>query len=328
MDELISVIVPAYNVGPYLPNCLDSILAQSYQNIEIVIVDDGATDDSASIACAYHEKWPEKVCFLHTENRGVTSARLIGVQAAHGAWIGFVDGDDEIEEDMYERLYRNAVQYNAEISHCGYKTIVNGGERIHEFYNTGRLVQQNRIEGLKGLLGDFFEPGLWNKLFRADLLRVMIQCGEMDLSVKYNEDLLMNFYLFRMAECSVYEDFCGYHYLARSSSVTRSQFLAQKMLDHVKVRKQILEQVDSELEDLMWGDYLKACVNAYGAFSCREGEEVNAATMKTILLDNRDKWHLMSKADQIKLKGRLFFPGVFNRLYRIYVRYIRKNKYE
>ena len=328
MDELISVIVPAYNVGPYLPNCLDSILAQSYQNIEIVIVDDGATDDSASIACAYHEKWPEKVCFLHTENRGVTSARLTGVQAAHGAWIGFVDGDDEIERDMYERLYRNAVQYNAEISHCGYKTIVNGGERIHEFYNTGRFAKQSRLEGLKGLLGDLFKPGLWNKLFRADLLFSMIQRGEMDLTVKYNEDLLMNFYLFRMVECSVYEDFCGYHYLARSSSATRNQFQAQKMLDPVNVRKQILEQVDPELEDLMWGEYLKVCNNAYGVFSRREGEEENAAAMKAILLDNRDKWYLMRRADQIKLRGRLFSPGLFDRMYRIYARHIQKKKYE
>ena len=171
MDELISVIVPAYNVGPYLAHCLDSILEQTYQNLEIIIVDDGATDDSASIATAYMARWPDKIHFYHTENHGVTSARLTGVLASQGEWIGFVDGDDEIEEDMYERLYRNAVHYRADISHCGYKTIVNGGERVHEFYNTGRLAVQDRQEGLRDLIVGSFEPSLCNKLFRADLLR-------------------------------------------------------------------------------------------------------------------------------------------------------------
>lgn len=328
MDELISVVVPAYNVGPYLSNCLDSILAQSYSNIEIIIVDDGATDNSASIARAYQDRCPERVRFLHTENHGVTSARLTGVEASRGAWIGFVDGDDEVEKDLYERLYRNAVHYSADISHCGYKTIVNGGERVHEFYNTGRLAVQNRQEGLRDLIVGSFEPSLCNKLFRADLLRGMMQRGEMDLSIKYNEDLLMNFYLFRSASRSVFEDFCGYHYLARSSSVTRNQFRPQKLLDPVRVRRQMLEQIEPELKDLMWGDYLMLCTIAYGAFVGREGEEANAGALKRILLDNRDKWHLMRRADRIKLKGRLLSPSLFNRLYRIYEKYFQKKRYE
>lgn len=328
MDELISVIVPAYNVGPYLENCLNSILAQSYQNLEIIVVDDGATDDSASIATAYLARWPEKIRFYHTENHGVTSARLTGVLAAKGAWIGFVDGDDEIEADMYERLYRNAVQYKADISHCGYKTIVNGGERVHEFYNTGRLMELDRLGGVKELLAGSFEPGLWNKLFRADLLRGMLQRGEMDLSIKYNEDLLMNYYLFRIAEHSVFEDFCGYHYLARSSSVTRNQFRPEKMLDPVRVRKQILDQIDPELKDLMWGQYLTSCNHAYGSFSGRKGEEAHAEEIKTILLENRDKWRLMRRADQIKLIGRLYCPVLFNGVYRIYTRCFQKKRYE
>ncbi len=328
MDELISVVVPAYNVGPYLSNCLDSILAQSYQRIEIVIVDDGATDNSAAIARAYQEQWPEKIRFFHTENHGVTSARLTGVQAARGAWIGFVDGDDEIEQDMYERLYRNAVQYGTDISHCGYKTIVNGGERVHEFYNTGRLLQQDKIEGLKELLVGEFEPSLCNKLFRAKLLHEMLQREEMDCSIKFHEDFLMNYYLFRRADSSVFEDFCGYHYLARNSSATRDSFRSIKVLDPVKVWKQILDQVDTDLTECVWGRYLTACNSAYASFCSRKGEEANATAMKAILLENRDKWHLMRRADQIKLKGRLIFPGLFNKLFSIYVRYFQKKVYE
>lgn len=328
MDELISVIVPAYNVGTYLAHCLDSILEQTYQNLEIIIVDDGATDDSASIATAYMARWPDKIRFYHTENHGVTSARLTGVLAAQGEWIGFVDGDDEIEEDMYERLYRNAVHYRADISHCGYKTIVNGGERVHEFYNTGRLMELDRLDGVKELLAGSFEPGLWNKLFRADLLLGMVKRREMDLSIRHNEDLLMNYYLFRSAEHSVYEDFCGYHYLARSSSVTRNQFRPEKLLDPVKVRKIILDQVEPELKDLMWGDYLMLCTIAFGSFSGQKGAEAYAEEMKAILLQNRDKWRLMRRADQIKLRGRLYCPLLFNTLYSIYLRFFQKKRYE
>lgn len=328
MDELISVIVPAYNVGPYIAHCLDSILSQTYQNLEIIIVDDGATDDSASIATAYQERLPEKVRFFHTENHGVTAARLTGVREARGSWIGFVDGDDEIEEDMYERLYRNAVQYGASISHCGYKTIVNDGERVHEFYNTGRLMESDSLEGVKELLAGSFEPSLCNKLFRADLLHGMLQRREMDISIKHNEDLLMNYYLFRSAEHSVFEDFCGYHYLARSSSVTRNQFRSEKMLDPVRVRKIILDQVEPELKGLMWGNYLMLCIIAYGVFAGRKGEKANAAAMKCILLENRSKWRVMRKADQIKLIGRLYFPALFNGFYRIYTRYFQKKQYE
>lgn len=328
MDELISVIVPAYNVGPYLAHCLDSILAQSCQNIEIVVVDDGATDDSASIAMAYQERWPEKVRFFHTENHGVTAARLTGVREARGSWIGFVDGDDEIEADMYERLYRNAVRYGADISHCGYKTIVNGGERVHEFYNTGRLMELDTFEGVKELLAGSFEPSLCNKLFRADLLHDMIRCGEMDLSIKYNEDHLMNFYLFRKAESSVFEDFCGYHYLTRSTSATRNRFQAVKVLDRVKVWNRILEQVDPALKESVRGQYLTACSSAYASLYDRKGEETNAADMKSILLANRDGWHLMRKEDQIKLIGRLYFPKLFESIFRIYTKHFQKKVYE
>ena len=118
MENLISVIVPVYNVASWLPRCLDSILAQTYKNLEIVIVDDGSLDHSGCIADEYAKTYPEKICVIHTENKGVTAARLRGVREASGSWIGFVDADDEIESDMYAVLWNYAIQYQADISHC------------------------------------------------------------------------------------------------------------------------------------------------------------------------------------------------------------------
>ena len=107
MNELVSVIIPAYNAEKFLSQCVESIINQTYRNIEIIIVNDGSRDNTAEIAkeCA---KKDSRVKLINKENGGVTSARLKGVQEASGEWIGFVDSDDEIEPEMYERLLHNA----------------------------------------------------------------------------------------------------------------------------------------------------------------------------------------------------------------------------
>ena len=148
-NDLISIIVPVFNLENELPRCLDSILAQSYKIIEVIIVDDGSSDNSAYVIRQYAEK-DSRIKPVFQENGGVTSARLRGVREASGQWIGFVDGDDEVEPDMYERLLKNAVAYHSDISHCGYQMCFEDG-RIHYFHNTGLLAQQDKISALKEL---------------------------------------------------------------------------------------------------------------------------------------------------------------------------------
>lgn len=328
MGELISVVIPAYNVGPYLDNCLNSVLKQTYPDIEVLLVDDGSTDDTAKIADRFQAKYPSIFRVFHTDNRGVTMARFEGIRAARGEWIGFVDGDDEIEADMYKRLYTNAKQYYADISHCGHRTIVNGGERIHDFYNTGRFAQQDRPAGLKDLLAGSFEPSLCSKLFRKSLLQSLVHSDWMDPSIKFNEDLLMNYFLFREAQSSVYEDFCGYHYLAHSSSATRSEFRIEKILDPVKVRKQILDHTEQELIDIAWRKYLVACTVAYSILISQNGNESLIISLKTELKRNKDQWIRLSKTEQIKLILILAIPKMYNTLYQFYVTLIQEKRYE
>ena len=328
MDELISVIIPVYNAAPYLENCLDSVLGQTYQNIEIVIVNDGSKDGSGAIAQSYAERWPGRIKYFYQDNSGVTTARINGVTKSSGAWIGFMDADDEIEPDMYERLLGNALKYNADISHCGHQTIVNNGERIHYFYNTGRLVRQDREEGLKELLDGATEPSLWNKLFKRDLLDQLINDDLMDRSIKYNEDLLMNYYLFREANSSVFADFCGYHYLARQSSATREGFRPEKYMDPVKVQEQILHTVEDRFEDIVWHRYLSCCISAYSWFiQAGLSEEANQE-LKRVLTSNRSKWKLLSRNEKIKIYGVLHCPRLYIKSYRIYEKHFQKKKYE
>ena len=329
IEPLISVVVPVYNIEAYLPHCLDSIMNQTYQNIEIVLMDDGSTDMSGQIADDYNIQYPGRFQVLHLENGGVTRARLTGVAAANGEWIGFVDGDDVIEPDMYRRLLRNALQYGADISHCGYQTIVNEGERVHYFYNTCRLVQQDRISGLKDLLsGSFVEPGLWNKLFRKTLFQSLLQTGTFDTSVKINEDLLMNYYLFKAANSAVYEDFCPYHYLVRSTSVTRSEFKAYKVLDPIKVRKWILEDAEPEIKDIAWEKFILACARAYLALFTQKDYKEKCREIKHSLIESRNKWQLLSRKERLKLKGILYMPVIYKCIYSFYEKTLQRKIYE
>lgn len=244
LNELISIVVPVYNIAEYLPRSMKSISLQRCSHLEIIAVDDGSTDDSLRVLEALAEREP-RLRVLHQENGGAASARLTGVAAAKGDWIGFVDGDDVIEPDMYARLLANAQQYHADISHCGYQMVF--PSRVDYYYNTGRLVRQDRQSGLKDLIeGSFIEPGLWNKLFRRSLFHGLLQSGEIDFSVENNEDLLMNYYLFREADSAVYEDFCPYHYILRSNSAATAKLNEHKLRDPLLVLKTIREDCKAD----------------------------------------------------------------------------------
>ena len=328
MDEVISVIVPAYNTEAYIGACLDSILAQTCKFIEIVLVDDGSSDQTGAIADAYKEKYPDRIQVIHTNNQGVTAARFKGVQAAKGTWIGFVDSDDEVDPDMYERLLKNAQTYEADISHCGYRTIVNGGERIHEFYNTGKLAVQNKSEGLKDLLEGGFEPSLCNKLFKKELLLAVLEKDVVDTRIKYNEDLLINYYLFEQAQKSVYHDFCGYQYMARDVSASRGKFRSEKLLDPVKVRKIILEEASDEFKDIAWHKYLTSCMGAYAGLSGKKSFAEEATILKGILLGCKDKWPSLSRNELMKLRLLMVSPALYHAAYGLYSKHFQRKVYE
>ena len=244
MKNIISIIIPAYNIEQYIAVTLDSVLAQTYSNLEVIVVNDGSQDNTGAIIDRYAAK-DSRVKAIHKENGGVTSARLRGVAEASGEWIGFVDGDDIIEPQMYERLLENALRYHADISHCGYQMVF--PSRVDYYYNTGKLIKQDRISGLRDLIsGGFVEPALWNKLFHRSLFKGLEET--MDFSIKINEDVLMNYWLFRRAERAVFEDVCPYHYVLRRGSAATASLNEHKLLDPIRVTKAILEDVPSELQ--------------------------------------------------------------------------------
>lgn len=326
---MISVIVPAFNVESTIIRTLESILTQTYSEIEVIAVDDGSTDETGRIIDAYSSQY-ERVIVIHTKNRGVTAARLTGVEQASGEWIGFVDGDDEIEPDMYEMLLKNAEQYGADISHCGYQMIFADG-RINYFHNTGCLAQQDRTTGLKDLLdGSFVEPGLWNKLFHKTLFHSLLHTEMMDRSIKINEDLLMNYILFSSANRSVFQDICKYHYLVRSTSTSRGSLNQHKIFDPIRVKQLILDMKIDGMTEAAEKAYIGTCVNVYNSLVLdRTGQFAVEQKIVWNLMKEHKEWiPLLSRKQQFLANLILHWPTGYKPLYRFYAEYLLKNCYE
>lgn len=157
---LISIIVPVYNVRPYLCECLDSILRQTYKNIQVVTVDDGSTDGSGDILDEYAKK-DSRITLIRQKNSGIAAARNAGLDASKGEYIGFVDSDDSISPDMYEYLYGLISSTNASIAMCNYSGRISSLQPIDK---EGLLSDSYDIFAYKGFVF------LWNKLIRRSVI--------------------------------------------------------------------------------------------------------------------------------------------------------------
>lgn len=243
MDEkLVSVIIPAYNIEDYIGRCLDSIISQTYKNLEIIVVDDGSRDRTGEILDDYVKKDP-RMKVVHKKNGGVSSARNTGIDIAEGDYIGFVDGDDRIDPKLFETLVKLINEENADIAHCGYQMVF--PDRVDYYYNTGKRVIQTKEQGLKDLLaGEMIEPALYNKLYKRELFENV----RLNESLKINEDLDANYRLFKKSQKSIYYDLPLYSYMIRKNSATGSNTVIRKNEDSLKVLEQIKNDCKSEKE--------------------------------------------------------------------------------
>lgn len=322
MEKKISVIIPVYNIERYIKNTINSILAQEYKNIEIIIVDDGSIDNSAAncdellkLNCS---ESINNIIVVHKTNGGVSSARLTGVKASSGQWIGFVDGDDTIASDMYKRLLDNAMHFKSDISHCGHRVIRPNGQ-VEDFYGTGRLVQQDQISGLQSLISGSFEPGLCNKLYHYTLLHNLFHSGAMDYSIKINEDLLMNYFLFKLADSSVYEDVCLYNYTKREGSASQS-YNRNNIWDPIHVKEIIRDDCKkTDLESTARAAYLSTCLTAYHGILRQDKSFVgDKKAVFTLIKQNQKDKRFTSSRIRVMINVLVRFPLLYNLIRKLY----------
>lgn len=167
MGELISVIIPVYNVENYLHKCVESIIHQTYSNLEIILIDDGSTDLS-SVICDELASTDERITVIHQKNAGLCSARNAGLDRANGRYIGFIDSDDWAAPDMYEYLYDGIQRHNADIVACRYFRVIPGKETSSRC--DGETVCFTADEAIEEIVNRFrLRSVFWNKLFRREI---------------------------------------------------------------------------------------------------------------------------------------------------------------
>lgn len=276
----ISVIVPAYNAENMIENCIQSILNQTYRNLEIVIVNDGSTDGTLDILKGLSNK-DSRIKIVDIKNGGVSHARNTGIDIATGSYITFVDSDDTIEPDMYEYLINLIEKYSVDIAHCSYANIDKYGNR-RVVGDTGREILQNHDEALKCLVsGRLFIGGLCNKLYKIKLFDDV----RLDETIKFNEDILINYELFDKAKTSVYSDRALYDYYANDESSTHSS-------DPVIVTKQ--------------GNYVSQIIYQRSKGKTFEREAKRRLAYSTMVMYRAYLYSKsMSKEDKIEVKSKL-----------------------
>ncbi len=245
MDKLLSIIVPVYKVEKYLKRCLDSILAQTYKNIEVILIDDGSPDNSGAICDEYALK-DNRIRVFHIDNNGVSSARNFGLKKAKGEYIGFVDSDDYIAPEMYEVLVKNLEENNADISICGFsQEDVNG--KFYRYWKEDITINLSTDEQIECLLENrYYRCSIWDRIFKKEVLNNV----SFPKDIKIYEDMLFDYEAIKNSEKAVYTSTPYYFYCENdSNSAARSPFSDTKM-DIIKVCNTIFEDIKINYPEL------------------------------------------------------------------------------
>lgn len=240
MKDLISIIVPIYNVEKYLNKCIESIVNQTYENIEIILIDDGSNDNSG-IICDEYAKKDNRIIVVHKENGGVSSARNKGLKIAKGEWISFVDADDWIEQIFCQTLLNKVTQEQADIALCGYNRITDS--RIEKINANNQEVFLNSNEYLVKSLNPQTGFGFCHmKLIKKEVLK-SISFNE---RIEVGEDALFNIQLSTYIKKAVFLKQPLYNYRINNQSVVKryDENYANKYLKSMKI-----------IEEYIWQEY-------------------------------------------------------------------------
>lgn len=251
--EVISIVVPIYKVEKYIKKCIDSIIKQTYKNIEIILVDDGSPDGCGKICDEYAQK-DKRVKVIHKENGGLSDARNVGIDISTGKYICFVDSDDYIENNYIEVLYKYIVENKVSISQCGINKVTEN-EQIIE--NIG--YQNDKVENSKQILRDLYNTHwenivVWNKMYLRKLFEdIRFPKG------KIHEDEFTTYkVLYKVSEVAIINENL-YNYRQNNESITRKIFNL-KRLDALEAFKERLEffkkNEENELYELTLKSYL------------------------------------------------------------------------
>lgn len=314
-DFMISIIVPVYNVEKYLDRCIESIINQTYKNIEIILVDDGSTDKSGEI-CDNYANLDTRIEVIHKVNGGVSSARNKGLDIANGEYIGFVDSDDYIHPKMYETLLSNLIDYDADISMCNYIKGIEDNYNFKKIKNNLEIL--NTLEQMNCLYNDKVGQilGCYLKLYKRELFN--------SLRFKENkifEDWLIVHQIHFKSNKMVYTSDALYYYRKREGSIIHSEFNIKK-LDALYVFKErilFFNNYNLNLRNKSISQYINAIFKYY--YKAKKELGLSDKNLKHLRKDFKKVYFICMKSNQFYLKEKMtWIMFIFNpKLYELYL---------
>jgi len=321
MNELISVIVPVYNIERYIEKCIKSIINQTYQDLEIILVDDGSSDESGHV-CDQYAKTDKRIQVIHKNNEGLSDARNTGLEICRGQYVGFVDGDDWIAKDMYEFLYRTLIENQADVAVCGHYIESDEGVFDVECAEDSLKIYNCR-EAVYAVVKDKeIHSYAWDKLYRKELFDgIRYPIG------RYVQDIFTTYKIFMNASKVVCNNQPKYYYYQRQNSIQRTR--GNKLnWDQFCAYKEMRENLREDYKDL--NEFITICLARYGyaVYNClllqnkldekeTEQKKIIEKTIKEcqkeIIKNGWGDWKLHMRLSAL---GKVWYPTVYRKIKR------------
>lgn len=332
-NTLVSVIMPVYNSEEYLRSAIESVLDQTYLNFELILIDDGSTDDSKKI-CDEYAMRDERVISIHKDNGGVCSSRNMGIDMAHGKYIAFIDNDDEYDERYLETLIANLV-YQYDVIKCGRKNIRidPSGRKTKQ---TVMSVKENISLGFDEYVGDYYKlkraeiwGSVWNGLYKVEFLKK--NCLRFDETLKHgNEDIIFNYQvLAAKPHIFIYKDVLYTHYyrIKHSTSMKFYEDQVSSRIYAIKTERNIIKGLASE-EDCILTEFegIRECFRIIA-----QSENRSIRNKSVSKVEKELDFSLLNKTykyrERLDYKQRMDLFLLKNRLYYVYFIYKRVQRF-
>jgi len=315
MDKKVSVIVPVYNTQKYLKRCIDSIVNQTYNNLDIILVNDGSTDNSLKI-CEEYEKIDDRIFIVSGKNYGVSHARNIGIEKAKGEYLYFADSDDYLEIDAIEKMLREFVNADGELIIAGYNEIENKEKIAKKSWGNFRI----KSNDAKKLILDENGAGgyLWNKLFKLSLIKKFEI--KFDEKIYVWEDVLFVMeYLDKCKNVKLIDDIV-YEYCRRDGSAVEYSVYTPRLYTQLNAIEKIEKFVflDDSTKDLLEYRKVRCCLGLVRSMAI--GNNVDKNTLKKIKnklnrISRKMLRNKLSTTDKISLSLVKIHPKLFINIY-------------